>query len=472
MHFEGDRRHRKERASCMESKFFETNRSVRALPSRSRLYPLAPIGVGTPWIESLTSYINRLAWAYRVSSKTLAIEQVLPHLIKPFYLQSDRYKQCGWYRSHSMSLNGATEIAKNWSGTLELLTARLDIHRMTCIPWTSGLPMAGLLCRTVRWCSACYDDWQQNSKPIYQPLLWVLQVMKICPHHRKQLEEQCPSCHMSQSVLTDKITQPGHCTQCNAWLGVLPGSDNSNDIDDEVFNWQVWVMNVVEELLQVSDSLGSALQWGRFRIGLISCIGAVGGVSRLAHLTDINPSRPSQWANGKLTPSFKSLLEFCYKLNISPLQIIAVDQSALKEMLQVKRTGQILHFEKQAHGSGDRAHALEILQEVLDGRVPPRSVSQITRETGVSRNTLLYHFPQECRGVSALYMAASSEKAKQRATCACDEVRRVTRALSDQAIPPSYWLVKARLSDPNLMRRPEVRETWRATRRELGFEGC
>jgi len=37
------------------------------LPARSALYPLAPLGVGTPDVESMTSYLARLAAAHSVS---------------------------------------------------------------------------------------------------------------------------------------------------------------------------------------------------------------------------------------------------------------------------------------------------------------------------------------------------------------------------------------------------------------------
>jgi len=37
--------------------------TVSTLPARSRLYRLEPYGIGTPWVESLTGYITRLAEA-------------------------------------------------------------------------------------------------------------------------------------------------------------------------------------------------------------------------------------------------------------------------------------------------------------------------------------------------------------------------------------------------------------------------
>jgi hypothetical protein len=44
------------------------------LPPCSRLYPLEPIGVGTPLVESLTGYIARLAEAHCVSTGVLYLD--------------------------------------------------------------------------------------------------------------------------------------------------------------------------------------------------------------------------------------------------------------------------------------------------------------------------------------------------------------------------------------------------------------
>jgi hypothetical protein len=115
--------------------------------------------------------------------------------------------------------------------------------------------------------------------------------------------------------------------------------------------------------------------------------------------------------------------------------------------------------------------AREILQEVIEGRVPPRSVNQIERQMGLGQGNLLYSFRYECRMVSAQYRAISIERSKQRVAQECAEVQLVTRTLYEQAIFPTYKQVRARLSNPNLMRRPEVRASWHTARRELGLEG-
>ena len=52
------------------------------LLARSQLYSLAPMGMRTVWVESLTSYIHRLAAKYKVKPRAFVTEVMLPHLVR------------------------------------------------------------------------------------------------------------------------------------------------------------------------------------------------------------------------------------------------------------------------------------------------------------------------------------------------------------------------------------------------------
>src|SRR2546427_5615316 len=54
--------------------------ALEAPPPRSRLYSLEPIGIGTPEVESVSSYLNRLAQAHCVTVSALITHELLPHL--------------------------------------------------------------------------------------------------------------------------------------------------------------------------------------------------------------------------------------------------------------------------------------------------------------------------------------------------------------------------------------------------------
>jgi hypothetical protein len=81
------------------------------MPPRSKLYCLVPLGMGTVEIESLTSYIQRLAWAYRVTPRVLVAEVVLPHLSNRSYPAPGHLGS--FSRTRSMSINGVGEVARD-----------------------------------------------------------------------------------------------------------------------------------------------------------------------------------------------------------------------------------------------------------------------------------------------------------------------------------------------------------------------
>jgi TniQ len=150
---------------------------------RSRLYSLAPEGIGTPLFESLTSYINRLAWTYRVEPRILVAQEIMPHLGRAYHFQSSLNLLGAYCRSEAMSINGTGETALDWSSTLTQLTMRENLRDLTLSSWARNMPFRGLLRATPAWCPVCYHEWRRGGLPSYQPLLWMLQVATVCLWH-------------------------------------------------------------------------------------------------------------------------------------------------------------------------------------------------------------------------------------------------------------------------------------------------
>ncbi len=55
------------------------------IPNRSRLYFLEPIGVGTPYTESLSSYLCRLAQEHCVTPQKLIMGEIAPLIMGDNY---------------------------------------------------------------------------------------------------------------------------------------------------------------------------------------------------------------------------------------------------------------------------------------------------------------------------------------------------------------------------------------------------
>lgn len=133
--------------------------TLPAYSPHSRLYALEPLGLGTPNIESLTSYVSRLAEAHSVSLRTLVIQELLPllkrdYLFNPFGNSLDAF----WIEA-ARALNGTGILATDWAQALECLTLRTDLRFLTLLPWAAVLTQQRLLRITRAWCPDCFVEW-------------------------------------------------------------------------------------------------------------------------------------------------------------------------------------------------------------------------------------------------------------------------------------------------------------------------
>ena len=201
---------------------------ISPLPERSYLYHLKPIGIGTPYVESLLSYVIRLAEAHCVTPHMLIINEVWPLLTQSGALETPVYHSYGAWRQRGEMLNGMSALAKDGVCALEKLTKRDNLHNLTMLTWANVLSNRRLLRDVQAWCPLCYEEWKKSSHRIYSPLLWSLKAVKMCLFHRKPLQERCPSpqCQKSLPTFVTDI-RLGYCPYCHCWLGSTTVTDSS-----------------------------------------------------------------------------------------------------------------------------------------------------------------------------------------------------------------------------------------------------
>ncbi|MFL6255027.1 MAG: hypothetical protein ACJ74T_08380 [Pyrinomonadaceae bacterium] len=96
-------------------------------PARSRLFRIEPVWVGTPKVESLTSYVARLSEAHSVTSRMLLRREIYPAAGRSVSYFS------GNLGFSSRQINGIDKIAEATAVGLEKLTCRGNLHnRVLC----------------------------------------------------------------------------------------------------------------------------------------------------------------------------------------------------------------------------------------------------------------------------------------------------------------------------------------------------
>jgi hypothetical protein len=452
----------------MMNKGNEMDILTHALASRSRLYPLAPQGKGTPLIESLSSYINRLAWIYGVNPRILVTQEIFPNLCRSHHTRTSPGRLGNFCQEDVKTINGIGEAAADWSQTLERLTMRSDLQSLTLNEWASGFSPFGLLNPSPRWCPICYYEWREKGLPIYQPLQWSLRDITICLLHKRQLVQLCPHCKKKQSTIA-ATSRLGFCTRCNCWLGVSAVGTEVNEIDDDQLRWQYWIVNVIEELRRTVISQGS-LPWSGLTTGLSTCIEIFGSARSLARRVGISYVVFQRWKKCISKPSFRSMLVFCRALNITPLRLLIDEFVSIEESVIGEGSTHESLTKPKLYERVDRKRAFELIQAVLVGREDFLSVRGIGRRLEYNPVSIVYHFPQECARVTAQYRAYCTQRSDKRIKEMCEEVRQVTLALHREGVIPSLRKVSVRLSHPSMLRTKEAKATWHDTRREIGLE--
>lgn len=449
----------------------QTLPDVNTLLPRSRLYGMAPRGEGL-WSESLTSYLNRLGWKHGVSPRWLLAQEVVPHL------SSDHFptQLATFCQQSAMSINGNGPLSLEWSALLEKLTSRSDLHLLTLHSWIGDLSDHGHLRAKPAWCSLCYREWKEQDSPIYQPQLWMFQVVTHCPRHSRQLEDRCPQCSKAQSIIAADKSRLGECTHCTAWLGA---ESQPNWSSDEELRWQEWVIHALEEMYLTSLS-SHFLQWGSFFTNLATCLKEQRGYVTFAQLTGFERSLFYRWPgrvdaprsrtlSHPYIPSLETILECCYACDVTPLQMMTNELAPLINLLRAETTGRAGRPRRPAPDRVDRERCLELINAILEGREEPLTLRQLGKRLGHIHRTLLNHFPQECVLITKRAQEYRKRRQDQRLEGVREQVRQTVITLHSQGIFPSHRRLRM-MFPPGMMRMPEANEAWHASLRELGLD--
>lgn len=362
------------------------------VPNPSRLFHLEPMGLGTAYVESLTSYVARLAEAHSVPPGTLLAIEVKPmvrqgYAINPLNSSSivSLYGQ-----SSVKALNGTQLGAKQLVKALEELTLRNDLQFLTLLPWAEVFPVRGLLRHFQAWCPDCYQEWQNHQQIIYSPLLWALQAVKICPAHHRPLESKCPYCDREFLPLW-RDSQPGFCLRCGGWLGnncqLYPKSNTLFEPTEE-FKQQLWIAQSLGELMASAPNLISRPPRNTIKTMLeayvhqytqdnVSAFGRKFGLSRYEII---------RWYSGVTIPNLDKLLLICYTLSTNLTDFLqrrvvplASEQHYLLTAKPKKR--QRSSSKVNFRNTNEREQLLEAMQLALEEEPPP-SLTQLALRLG------------------------------------------------------------------------------------------
>jgi transcriptional regulator with XRE-family HTH domain len=451
-----------------------TTEVAEALPPRTRLYHLAPIGVGTATVESLTGYLMRLAQAHCVATSALITDELLP-VLRPEGLGD--LPPASWLGRFARHLNGTGELARATVTALARLTGRPDLAALTLSPWSAVISPHGLRRRRV-WCRACFAEALHQGTVLYEPLLWAIPIVTMCARHQIRLSDRCPypDCGRRLPILAAHA-RPGHCSWCKRVLGVVESEIDGLLMSHAEIQWSCWVTDQIGEFLAASPTFGPTpppISVGEAIEAFTIALGKQhdGTHAAFARAVGVHANLIHQWRTEQLLPTLPLLLRVSYALGISLIQLVSGDTAALSA-IPTKHTSPVPTPQRTVRKPSQVLEMAELRQKMaaldIDNRWPPLSGAAAARHVGCSAAALCRACPGEWQHLVMRYRAYRTAERELRSQELTREVRQAMLQLNAQGLYPSTKRIIPLLHRRIHPRRADFHVIRRQILQELGW---
>lgn len=409
-----------------------------ALPARSVLFRLSPVGTGSDQQEGLLSLLIRTSRAHAVSPRRLVREVLSAHDSVIAALPSSAF-----FQRLAGTINGLGIYADTFATTMGRLTGHEDLGHLTMLPWRNLLPRNGngLLTQHPRWCPACLRRTIECDDEVNYPLVWSLAPYQVCLEHQLSLADACPHCHKAQPFIP-KFPDLAACDHCGGSL-VTTKSDHGTTADPS----QVWAAEAVGGMVSrnSASNFNPTVEFFRAFVTHQVAGAADGNRAKYCRHLGINIHGLNGWLNKDQRPSIGQLLTFCHGAGVMPSEVFGSPlRSHAFQLPGGSRLGITTRRPSPRLPKQEQANIQMYLQEQLD-RKAGRSLSEVAREAGVTPGYVRYWFPELSKQLCDQHRDVRNRRSTEYHAKQCAEVFRVVKTLKASGIYPSRRQVDRRL---------------------------
>jgi len=418
-----------------ETDFDPEDRAGRpVVADRSTLYNMEPIGLGTPEVEGLRSYLVRLSRSHGICVR---------HMVRGVLTRADprigSVSNSAFLRVGAGTLNGLGDHATRFAAALETLTTRRGLSHLTMLPWRDLFPRngAGLLARSPQWCSACLREAVIDEREISHPLVWSLGMATACRLHGTALRDRCPSCGKAQPFLPSRPSLL-RCAHCWALLAQEGRPDESTASEATQ-----WIANALGDLVSARllptgiDPRHVFLK----RVESLVLRYAAGNRAEFCRAAGLKPQALKNWFSRNERPSIPQFLRICYAANLHPNAFLA-------SVNEVRGLTSMPAGAAPSPANRPRLDptAVQRLRKILiEARGNSQTVNEICQSTSLKRSALKYWLSTECQETSNAAKRNRRQIANARTLDSIEVVQQVIGDFVRVGIYPSRRRVEARL---------------------------
>ncbi|MCY9764988.1 TniQ family protein [Paenibacillus alvei] len=350
---------------------------IENVPKRSNYSSLKPVGVGTPFVESLTSYLTRLAEIHCVNVTDIVMEACV---------------NIKWVNEYATYLNDHDSLVEEIVHHLEKNIICRELNPLTLINWR--FVDRGIVRRNKAWCPICFFQWQESNQIMYEPLIWCFKIIDICIIHHTLLETSCPSCNRKLKYFY-KGVKVGYCPHCCKSLAKSPISTELPQIpENEKLLKQKYIILNIAELLENNQYLKNNDTKESIQKILDKIIYKHydNNLAEFARDVQRMPFKIWGWRKGTNKPQLDNIIWLAIILNTSVFSLLKGRD--IKKVI-IDNTANKLYVKKKY-----RPNISEIIKNALEEAMleePPPSLSQIAKRVSCRPHFVKKKFPEECK---------------------------------------------------------------------------
>ena len=441
------------------------------LPARTRLFNLTPIGLGTPYVESLTSYIARVAAEHQVPPWFIVSKDIAPKMTRKSLAEQSGHSDL--YGKMGSSLNGMCSTVAEVVRIMEELTGCSGLADLTMLRWNQVLAPATLVRRYRAWCPICFEEWKVKGKPIYEPLLWALKETEVCPNHFVPLAMECPKCKKPHGPVA-WYSKPGYCSRCGNWLGAnaFKQYGQSSDVSSAVAEWNRFKSLGVGHLVAVRPEQITPEAAGMFshNIRLLRDHVFKENASEFERTVHHCRITLKKWAAGEQLPQLLSVLFLAYRFNLLPQDMLLSELPGDKPIEICECPTQVAMCVKRRKPKREREGIRNYLQLTLNANInPPPSFRRLCLRARLDQGLTAKAFPGLAKQIMDRYKYYVNKRVTERKGRILAALRKALSIIKARGELPTRGRIRRELDDPNWLFEKWVRVELKCIMEEVGF---
>ncbi|MCC1498006.1 TniQ family protein [Alcanivorax sp. 1008] len=429
----------------------------------TNLFPIKLEGSGTAEVESLASYVYRMAYEHGVFVgeflKYIGRRNSLDRLKDDRgSINIDYVKASEMVRVNRMSESLMAILSHETGQYLEhsrFLFMSTDV-------WRSPREIV----KGFRWCQECMSEWKATGQTPYFKLTWHLSEFTHCTLHRTKLVSKCSFCGCNQ-VTYKRVKPLEYCQICgNHLASVAPGSE----LTDLASTWEQKGADLHQLFIDIAKYGASVESFsGGIWLSLREIFNHFWDSRNESHMYQAFPR--DEWISiyHKQRPiSIRTARRISYGLGIDLYTLMSGNAMSSSQVLNETWLCELPDgfCDRQLKKNRNHREILEKLKIILDEDGQPRSAKDIARDLDVSVGYLRHRHPTILAALVERYQAFIAEERRQKRLRAKAEALRYFTGREFSEFPKSrkqaYIFLRNKTGLPKFLLKRAIDEVYEA----------